>query len=559
MADESSKRTSFSRTGISIGVLVQSACVLFLAAAVNYIGFNYYKRWDFSRSQKFTLADQTEQVLRQLQSPLKATVYFSSSSISPDAALYGDVQGLLAQLSFSARRKFDIRQVDPSMDVSAARELQEKYKFDGNQNVLILDYNGRTKLIPIIDLGEFDMSGLETGEPAKLTEFTGESVLTAAIIALLNPEKSKIYFVQGHGETLPEKLSVLGDYLGRQNAELVGLNLGATDRVPENADAICIAGPRYDFTDAEINMLQRYWAARGRIVVLIDPDPMIDMPKLRGFLNQTGIHPRNDRVQRLARSDSRPDLVTLFPFVAGVFLPDSPITKRLVGANARLPGATLSLALDNEGAAKSDIQLRGLIQAIEGYWGERNYLDRTKIGLEYNDGEDTGEPVIVAASAEKGAAKDDRTDVAMSRLVVVGNSAFIEDDSLHQAPSDLDFIISVFNRMIEGALKTHGHPSQVGAELCAESYGSANPQHRALHARHYSRSGGFVRHHRGHQAARMNRVLTIFLVLLAAAAGGVPVRRRAAIHDHPAGRGHPEFRPKLRSKCDPRHSDRVRR
>jgi hypothetical protein len=62
---------------------------------------------------------------------------------------------------------------------------------------------------------------------------------------------------------------------------------------------------------------------------------------------------------------------------------------------------------------------------------------------------DTGSPVIVAASAEKGAAKDARTDVASSRLVVVGNSAFIEDESLRQAPADLDFIISVFNRMLE--------------------------------------------------------------------------------------------------------------
>ncbi len=454
MAGDSSKRTSFSRAGIGFGVLVQSACVVFLVAAVNYIGFNYYKRWDFSRSQKFTLADQTEQVLRQLQSPLKATVYFSSSSVTPDAALYGDVQGLLAQFSFSARRKIDIRQVDPSMDVSAAREVQEKYKFDGNQNALILDYDGRSKLIPIMDLGEFDMSGVETGEPAKLVEFKGESVLTAAIIALLNPEKAKIYFVQGHGETLPGKLFILNDALAQQNAEVLQVNLGVVDRVPENADALCIVGARYDFSDAEIQILDRYWAAKGRIVVLLDPQA--NLPNLRKFLYGVGIYPRNDRVQRLARSDSRPDLVTLFPFVAGVFLADSPITKRLVGANARLPGATDSLLLDDAGAAKKDIQLRGLIQAVEGYWGEKNYMDRTKIGLEYNDGEDTGEPLIVAASAEKGAAKDDRTDVAISRLVAVGNSAFVEDDSLQQAKTDLDFIVSVFNRMIEGRSKLTG-------------------------------------------------------------------------------------------------------
>jgi hypothetical protein len=33
--------------------------------------------------------------------------------------------------------------------------------------------------------------------------------------------------------------------------------------------------------------------------------------------------------------------------------------------------------------------------------------------------------------------------------VVVGNSAFVEDEALRQAPANLDFILSVFNRMLD--------------------------------------------------------------------------------------------------------------
>ncbi len=442
-------KSSFSRAGIGLGVIVQTLCVVFLVAAANYIGFHYYKRWDFSRSQKFTLADQTEAVLRQLDSPLKVVVYFSQNSLGPESMLYSDVQNLLAQLAFSSRRKVEVRLVDPSRDMSTARELLEQYKFDGAQNQLILDYSGRTKVIPIADLGEFDISGLQTGQPVKLLEFKGEAVLTAALIELQNPETAKVYFSQGHGETLPPRMHLLNEYIARQNAQAVSFNFGVVDRIPADANAVCIVGAQYDFTTVEIAMLQQYWAASGRLIVLLDPDAMIAMPNLRSFLNATGIHPRNDRVRRLARSDSRPDLVTLFPFVTGLFLPESPITKRLVGVNARLPGATMSLLLDDAGAARDDIQLRPLIQAIEGYWGEANYLDRTQIGLEYNDGVDAGEPIVVAASAEKGAAKDARTDVSTARLVVVGNSAFVEDDALQQAPANLDFILSVVNRMLD--------------------------------------------------------------------------------------------------------------
>jgi len=453
MAGSNSKRASRSRAGIGFDVFLQSICVLFLVIAANYVGFNYYKRWDFSRSQKFTLADQTEAVLRQLQSPAKVIIYFSSTSLGPDAALYADVQNLLAQYAFSARRKVDVQQVDPARDVATARELQQKYQFDGTQNLLVLDYDGRTKLIPIVDLAEFDMSGIQSGEPVRLVEFKGEAVLTTALIELLNPKKAKIYFVQNHGETRAGDLGMLTTILSKQNTEAMGLNLAAVGHVPEDADAVAIIGARYDLEPQEITMLEDYWAAHGRLVLLLDPTA--NTPNFRLFLNGVGIHPRNDRVQR--RADSATQRVfTILPWVDASFVPDSPYTKRLVGAIARLPGATQSLLLDDAGAREKDIQLRPLLRAIEGYWGEHDYTDRQSVGVEYNDGVDTGEPVIVGVSAEKGAAKDDRTDVAISRLVAVGNSAFIEDDALRQSSVNLDFILSVFNRMLEGRTKLVG-------------------------------------------------------------------------------------------------------
>jgi ABC-type uncharacterized transport system len=447
-------KSSFSRTGIGFGVLVQTVCVVFLFVATNYIGFNYYKRWDFSRSQKFTLADQTEQVLRQVQPTLKIVVYFSPSSMGLDAAIYGDVQNLLAQYAFSARRKIEIRQVDPSREVSEARELQEKYKFDGAQNVLILDYEGRVKILPILDMGEFDFSGLQSGDAAQLLYFKGEEVLTAALFELLNPKKALIYFSQGHGETMPTRLFVLNESMAKQNSKPVSFNLGIAEAVPEDADAVCIVGARYDFTEAEIKLLRLYWESSGRIVVLLDPT--VNTPNLRKFLNEIGIYPRPDRVQRLAASPTQATYAILRSLVRGIFLPDSAITKRLVGANAMFTGPTQSLLLDNVGASREDIVLRPLVQAAEEYWGETAFTENEGKGITYNDSEDAGAPVVVAASAEKGAAKDDRTDVASARMVVVGNSAFVEDESLRQAPANLDFILSIFNRMIDNRSKLTG-------------------------------------------------------------------------------------------------------
>ncbi|MDD5200661.1 MAG: GldG family protein [Terrimicrobiaceae bacterium] len=442
--------SSFSRAGIGFGVLLQTACVLFLVIAANYIGFNYYQRWDFSRSQRFTLAEQTKQALRQFpkQTPLKVIVYFSPTNLGLASALYGDVQNLLAELQFSARDRMQVDWVDPARDLTRARELQTKYKFDGSENLIILDYDGRTKFIPILDLGDFDLSGMQAGEPARVEAFKGEAVLTAAFIELLNPERARIYFLQGHGETPPSQLTRLDEFIARQNAECYALNLASLDAVPKDAGALCIVGARYDLSDRELEILRRYWQQNGRLVVLLDPNS--NTPNLRNLLNAVCIYPRNDRVQRFVPSRTVPGLMGIYRDVAGVFLPDSPITKRLVGVTPLLTGGTLSLYLDEATAPRADIQLRPLIQAAEDYWGESHYIDTGKLGGQF-DSEDTGQPVIVAASAEKGGSRDDRTDVATSRMVVVGNSTFVEDNALVDVSSlgNLDFMTSVVNRMIE--------------------------------------------------------------------------------------------------------------
>jgi hypothetical protein len=444
-----SPKSSFSRAGIGFNVAVQAACVLFLVVAANVVGFNYYKRWDLSRSQRFTLAEQTKQALRQFKPPLKITVYFSQSSLGLEAMLYGDLHNLLDELAFSGRGNIDIEWVDPARDLARANDLTAKYKFDGTQNTLILDYNGHLKFIPAADLGDFDLSGLQSGEPARLTAFKGEAVLTAAFVELLNPDRAHIYFLQGHGETPPASLTRLNEFIQRQNAECYALNLAGTGAVPKDASALCIVGAKYDLTDDELRILQDYWQHNGRLVVLIDPNT--NTPNLRKLVNAVGIFPRNDRVQRFVPSLKTPGLMGIYRDVIGVFVPDNPITKRLAGVNALLIGGTCSLFLDEAGAREADVQVRPLIQAAEDYWGESDYAEMQGKGVSYNDGEDTGSPVIVAASAEKGGVRDERVDVATSRMVVVGNSTFVQDAALASANAqgNLDFMGSVINRLLE--------------------------------------------------------------------------------------------------------------
>lgn len=448
--------TSFSRAGISFNLLLQSVCVVFLFVAANYIGFHYYKRWDLSRSQKFSLSEQTKQVIREFSQPIKIVLYSSPTDQGLGTMVHADTQSLLKELEFSGRRKIEVETIDPSREPGRAREAQAEFAFEGAESSLLLAYGDRKKTIPLAELGDFDLSGLEIGDPPRLVAFKGEAALTAAFIELLDPEKSKVYFVTGHGEREAKDLQLLLEFLDRQNAEAMGLPLLSMLAVPEDADAVCLIAPRLDLADGELEVLKNYWDNGGRLFILLDPDA--DTPNLHKFLAPVGIIPRDDRVLRIFSSPTSPGTINIIKVVVGGFLPDAAITKRLGTVNAVLPEPTQSLALETCTAARQDVQLRPLIQAGELYWGETRYENLEETA--FDEGVDT-QPAIVGASAEKGGTAAEETDVATSRMVVVGSGGFLDDEVVRQAPGNLDFAISALNRLLDSSKRTGVVPKTI--------------------------------------------------------------------------------------------------
>lgn len=424
-------------TRFNVAVQIFAAIVLLLAA--NYFGFTHFGRWDFSRSQKFSLSGQTKLALRELKRPVNVTVYFSPTGSSPAASLNRDVQNLLKEFVFSGRDMIFVENVDPTRDLTRAREIQAKYKFSANENLLILDYDGRIRFLPIMDMADFDMSPLETGGEPRLLAFRGEEAFTNALIGLLTPDGQKVMFLEGHGEPSIDAqnspLMIWREYIEKQNAAVAGLSLSSIDSVPSNCAALVVVAPQVDLQDREIAVLRRYWENKGRLFFLLDPNATT--PHLDAFLGEIGIRPRNDRVLRLIRLTVA---MGILREVTGEFLPKNPITRRLVGNSIFLPGATQSLALDETVAQANRIALRPLIQPAEEFWGEVDYITDENKGVRYDEGRDAGQPLYVAVSASKGGVSDDRVEIESSKAIVVGSSQFALDAAL--APTGLDFLMS---------------------------------------------------------------------------------------------------------------------
>jgi ABC-type uncharacterized transport system len=444
MAEETKQptRKKIRRLQIGLNVLLQVVLVLFLALMVNSIAFKHYRRWDFSRDQKYALSDKTKRFLNTIKGKVRITVFFS-----PNTPITVDVQNLLTEFQYAAKGKIDIENIDPERNLSRAKEVVDKYKVVSDESLLVIDYTGRSKTVKASEMADVDQSGMAFGEGPHVTAFKGEQAITSAIMDLVEGKKNILGYVLGHKEPPlagNTSISVLKTFIENENIKFQELNLFDVGAIPPELKAIVIAGPQYDFSDREMKLLRDFWEKQGRILLLVDP--AAKTPKLNAFLNELGVKANDDRLMVFLRTGIQE--VALTRDVQAHFLGGSPITKRLADVHALFFGGTSSLTLESERVRVANIRLDPLIQAEKGYFAETDYNSNDQAKLQADAKRNPGTPLTIGVSIEKGGSADERVQVNSARMVVVSNATFIQDNALTQDQQALDFISGGVNWLL---------------------------------------------------------------------------------------------------------------
>src|SRR5881398_3043688 len=431
------------RFQIGLNVVVQIGLLIFLALMVNYLGFEHYRRWDFSRDQKYALSDKTKRMLDSLKGKLRITVFFS-----PNTPITGDVQSLLTEYQYAAKGKIDIENIDPERNLSRAKEMFDKYKVVSDESLLVIDYSGRNKTVKASEMADIDQSGMAFGEGPRVTAFKGEQTITSAMMDLVEGKKKTLGYVTGHKEpSLSETsspITVLKTFIENENIKFQELNLLDLDAIPADVKAVMIVGPQYDFSDREMKLLRDFWDKQGRVLLLLDP--AWKTPKLRGFVNELGVKMNDDRLMVFLRTGIQE--LALTRDVQAHFLGDSPVTKRLTDVRAIFVGGTASVTLDPNRGRAASIRLEPLIQPEKGYFAETDYNSDNQVKLQA-DAQKAGDvSLTIAASAEKGGSTDARVQVNSSRLVAVSNATFVQDNAIMQDQAALDFVSGAVNWLL---------------------------------------------------------------------------------------------------------------
>ena len=444
------------RWGLGTLSVLQIVLLAITLIALNYLAVHHFTRVDLSREAAYTLSPSTRNYLNDKtisgrEKPIKWIMTFRRSS-----PFYERVRALAEEYAHLSNGKIQLEIVDPLRSADRTQEVTATYGLPLTKDLIIMDArtddgpvstedkNGNRILHPNVKLIVADDLAVYTTADSqrKITGFQGEDVLTARLVESIEGRARKMAFladksrIDGEGENSPAK-SLL-DTLRFQNVDLQGINLSGLTEIPTDMEGVALVAPKYDLTDAELAVLEKYWnTPRATILVLLKPGDTL--PKLRTFLRSYGITPQQDRVISLV--DQRIDTTARGIFASGV-----EFTKDFAGQATVLEGATLSLEV-REGAEdlmNRQINPIGLIQAADGFWGETKFGEKNPA---FDEKEDTKSPFYLAACVTRGAANDDRFAADTSRMIVIANTDFLEPK--HQRAENIDFLASSVNWLMD--------------------------------------------------------------------------------------------------------------
>src|SRR4051812_43359075 len=215
--------------------------VLGILVAANYIGKKQNKRWDFTASGQFSLSDQSRNVVLKLDAPLNVQVFAQE----PQFQTYRDRMQQYEYVSKQIKTEY----IDPDKKPSAAQQSNVQ-----QYGTLIFSYKGRSER----------------------TTANTEQDITNTIIKVVSGKVRKVYFTQGHGEHDPNSgerdgYQAINTNLTNENYGVEKLVLAQTSKVPDDASALVIAGPKPVFSGPELDGGKPSLERNGKPLLMLAP------------------------------------------------------------------------------------------------------------------------------------------------------------------------------------------------------------------------------------------------------------------------------------------------
>ncbi len=426
------QRMIFKRWLTGLNVWVTLALVALMVGMANYLASHHPLRFDASRARHYALTAQTRSLLGHLPMDIRIIVFMSG-----EKDIYRHVQSLLREYAYVSPR-LHIEYVDPHRDMVRSKELALKYDLRA-PDVIVLDAGGMHRIVPLIDLAEYDYKPTLAGRAKVLRRFCGEQTLSTALQGLLQTQKPKIYFLTGHGERQVDNFdpytgySIIARNIEKNNVDVQTLNFSGVSAVPADCDVLVIAGPTRRLTHPEVEMITAYLNDYGRLLLLADPGQNCGLDEM---LARWSVRLGSDRVVSSSAAGQQL-LITSYG--------EHPITAQLKNVTTifTMPRSVQPLVGTNSAADKPRVTI--LASSSEQGWAE---LSVNQNPPKFDPEVDLAGPIPVATAIEKGPLTSIKVELKSTRLVIIGDSVLVANGALLGGYND-DFFMHALNWLLE--------------------------------------------------------------------------------------------------------------
>lgn len=258
--------------------------ICFLACA--FVSYFYFFRIDLTSDKRYSIANQTKNLMSKIDSPLEIVVYLDGDLNPGFQRLKKSTSELLDELSVYSNKSIIVKYEDPSIADSQDQrekkyaELQAQgftptavYERDKEgksiQKIIFpwIEIRYKGKKVPVCLLK--NILGNSGDENLNISIENLEFEITDGIRRVVNTEVSKIAFIEGHGELSEAETFDISKSLSRY-FQIDRGKLGANAAILSNYKVIIIAKPTKPFSESDKFIVDQYIMNGGRVLWLID-------------------------------------------------------------------------------------------------------------------------------------------------------------------------------------------------------------------------------------------------------------------------------------------------
>jgi ABC-2 type transport system permease protein len=395
---------------------VPALLTVVLSVLVYAVGLQAPATWDTTGNKRYSLAPQSLQILDGLGDELDG---LAARARDGEAGVpRGDLDHVVIRAFY--------KRLDPALDTIEAL-LQSCAQRTDRLRYEIVDQDLDLEYVRRYGITDPRTIVVEVGDRFATLREPEESALLSAVYRLASGRMARVCYLVGHGQHQVDSdeksgYATFGQLLMEQGYDLRPLQLGAQGRVPESCDVLVIAGPRLEPEASELAAIDEHLARGGAVLGLFDPPTP---ERWRAWLAGLRVDLTGDVVMDIERVGAQagggPRLI-----VVGDGYGDHEIVRSLQGKPTVFP---MVQSLAEAGEPDSTVAGAILVKSSRMTWGETDPGTRFSGRPRYDDFVDQKGPLPLAMVLEVRRGAD---AAPPGRLVVVGNSEFLNNDTINQ-------------------------------------------------------------------------------------------------------------------------------